>query len=193
MATLLALSRIRPMAVACARRCASSTVVDRFTLLEVERRFDIDERHLTQRYKALMSNSHPDRHGCSGAAVQQQAADHAAELTDAYRVLRSPHSRAVHLLELLGAPLNEETGGDLLGAGFLMQVMEVREELEEAGTQPARLQALRAANDVAVGELHVLLGGAFASQDLEQARSLTAQLQYLQRIEDEIHARMPVK
>ena len=74
-----------------------------------------------------------------------------------------------------------------------MQVMEVREELEEAGTQPARLQALRAANDVAVGELHVLLGGAFASQDLEQARSLTAQLQYLQRIEDEIHARMPVK
>jgi membrane protein required for beta-lactamase induction len=36
-------------------------------------------------------------------------------------------------------------------------------------------------------------GVAFAAQDMEQALKLTARLQYLQRIEEEIHERMPVK
>ena len=105
-----------------------------------------------------------------------------------------PHLRATHLLELLGAPLDENTGGDVLGPGFLMHVMEVREELEEAGASPSRLQALREANDETMAGLLVELGAAFdAAGEIQTARALTARLQYLQRIGDEIHARMPVE
>ena len=80
----------------------------------------------------VQAEAHPDRHGSADASAQQAIADHASAITDAYAVLKAPHLRATHLLELLGAPLDEDTGGDVLGPGFLMHVMEVREELEEA-------------------------------------------------------------
>lgn len=175
------------------RRHASAAPPDHFALLRVERRFDLDSGQLKGSYKGLMGDAHPDRHGRASAEEQQRVADHAASITDAYAVLREPHLRAVHLLELLGAPLDEETSSDVLGAGFLMEVMEAREELEEAaGAEDApRLQALRDANRDAVGALHAALGPAFAGGDLEQARALTARLQYLQRIEAEIRERLP--
>ena len=80
---------------------------------------------------------------------------------------------------------------------FEWMVMEVREELEEAGTELPRLQELREENRVRVGDILAELTVAFESaktsaDELENARALTARLQYLQRIEDEIHARTPV-
>lgn len=140
-----------------------------------------------------MGDAHPDRQGHLDAAGQQAAADRASDITDAYTVLRAPHQRAVHLLELLGTPLNEETGGSVLGPDFLMAIMEVREALEAAGTDPPRLHALRSDNQLAVDALLKDLAAAFGSQDLAEARKLTARLQYLQRIEEEIAARVPVE
>ena len=83
------------------RRLTSAAITDRFALLQAERRFDLDLDKLHRRYKLLMGETHPDRHSRSNTADQQAAADHASELTDAYAVLRAPHTRAVHLLELL--------------------------------------------------------------------------------------------
>ena len=177
-----------------ARGCASaaSALRDCFPVLIVERRFDLDERSLHASYKRLMAEVHPDRHGGASAEQQQRVADEAASITDAFGVLQRPHQRAVHLLELLGRPLEEGTGGDVLGTAFLMEVMEVRESLEDAGTSAAALQPLREANDARMGELYRELAAAFAAHDLGEAHALTARLQYVQRIDDEIKARMPV-
>ena len=172
------------------RNC--SGIADRFALLQAERQFDIDEQQLQQQYKLLMAETHPDRHSCSSIDEQEAAADMASQLTDAYAILRAPHLRAVHLLELLGAPLDEDTSGDVLGAGFLMEVMDVRETLEDSGSDPTPLATLREDNHRKMSHLCMQLVGAFSAKDLELARSLTAQLQYLQKIEEEIHARMPV-
>ena len=142
------------------------------------------------------AEAHPDRHGTAEAAAQQAIADHASEITDAYAVLKAPHSRATHLLELLGAPLDEDTGGEVLGPGFLMQVMEVREELEEAGSRTEVLRDLLEANQASIAELLEQLIPAFddaAAADLERARMLTAQLQYLNKIDEEITKRLPVE
>jgi len=175
------------------RRLLSSVpLVDRFALLQCERRYDVDLNLLQSRYKAMMAETHPDRHGRSSASEQQAAADSASEITDAYAVLRAPHQRAVHLLELLGAPLDEETGASVLDPTFLTEVMEMREELEEVASEPERLRTLRDTNTASMSALHSDLTFAFAVNNLEQARALTARLQYLNRIEEEIHARMPV-
>ena len=96
---------------------------------------------------------------------------------------------AVHLLELLGKPLEEAAGGELVGTDFLLEVMEVREELEECENDAARLVQLREANRLRVLEVSAELGSSFSQHDLVKARALTAQLQYLQRIEDEIRAK----
>lgn len=144
--------------------------------------------------RITQAEAHPDRHGQASPSEQQRVADHASDITDAYATLKLPHLRATHLLELLGAPLDENTSGEVLGPGFLMHVMEVREELEEAGAQPSRLQALREANDQTMAALYVELGAAFDDTgEVENARALTARLQYLQRIQDEIHTRMPIE
>ena len=135
----------------------------------------------------VKADAHPDRHGHRDPEEQRQLADHASDITDAYAVLRAPHLRAVHLLELLGAPLNEDVSGDVVGADFLMHVMEVREGLEEAGTHAPRLRALREANQQALADLHAQLCSAFDdARDIDAARALTARLQYLQRIEAQI-------
>lgn len=144
----------------------------------------------------MQAEAHPDRHGSADVSAQQAIADHASDITDAYAVLKAPHLRATHLLELLGAPLDEDTGGDVLGPGFLMHIMEVREELEEAGSQPEILQSLLQANQASISDLLEELTPAFDDDDapdLERARTLTAQLQYLNKIDEEITRRLPVE
>ena len=139
----------------------------------------------------FQADAHPDRQHHRSTEEQQQLADHASDITDAYAVLRAPHMRAVHLLELLGTPLDEDTSSDVLGGEFLMDVMEVREELEEAGAEPSRLRTLREANQQSMDTLHAQLCQAFDdTRDLEAARALTARLQYLQRIDEEASSKL---
>ena len=125
-------------------RRLSTASSDHFSLLSLQRRFDLDEAELQRTYKRLMAECHPDRFGQSSEAERAAAADRAAAITDAYSVLCRPYQRATHLLELLGAPLTEEDGTSggaaLLGPEFLMEVMELREELEARPAAPRLLE-----------------------------------------------------
>ena len=118
-------------------------------------------------------------------------ANQASSITDAYSELKQPHRRASHLLELIGKPLAEGDNGALLGPSFLMEIMELREELE-ASPDEARLAELRARNRDQLNALNHELALAFASAQMDDARRLTAQLQYLQRIHEEIDSQTPV-
>ena len=109
-------------------------------------------------------------------------------------MLCRPYQRATHLLELLGAPLTEEDGTSggaaLLGPEFLMEVMELREELEARPAAP-RLLELRDQNRGEAERLGADLAAAFAAAELDEARQLAAQLQYVQRVADEISEQLP--
>ena len=56
--------------------------------------------------------------------------------------------------------------GEDLGPGFIMEIMEIREELEESGTDAARLSNLRQANQQRVDELRGELAEAFGGSEL---------------------------
>ena len=170
-----------------ARRCSSGVAADLFAALHVERRFDLEESSLHRAYKDIMVVNHPDRFAGQDEGAQQAAADVSSSATHAFTVLKHPHRRAMHLLELLGQPLDEDSGG-LLDGAFLMEVMEAREALEDGPGLP-RLRDLRAHNDAQVGGVSDALAAAFHERRLEDARVLTAKLQYLQRIDDEIARR----
>ena len=175
-------------------RRLSTASSDHFSLLSLQRRFDLDEAELQRTYKRLMAECHPDRFGQSSEAERAAAADRAAAITDAYSVLCRPYQRATHLLELLGAPLTEEDGTSggaaLLGPEFLMEVMELREELEARPAAP-RLLELRDQNRGEAERLGADLAAAFAAAELDEARQLAAQLQYVQRVADEISEQLP--
>jgi len=54
-----------------------------------------------------MSKLHPDRHTLKPPEEQERLTQEASQVTRAYGIITNPHSRAVHLLDLLGKPLEE--------------------------------------------------------------------------------------
>lgn len=109
---------------------------DPFALLDLEVRFDVDPATLEQRFLAASSRCHPDRF--SDPLDQADAAERMSRVTEAYQTLRDDESRARALLQLrLGEGITsggDTSGGDdkALPPELLMEVMEVRESLDEA-------------------------------------------------------------
>ena len=185
---------------------SSDVDVDYFAVLNTERCFDVERQTLAAAYKAQMVLCHPDRFAGASEAEQGEAQRRSAAVTHAYSVLRRPHSRASHLLQLLGAgwehePPSAEAAGqqsELVSMPFLMSVMEWREQIEEAAGCDAALAAVRAEVDGLVAHNTEQLGSAFTellesdsdtdgeNEALQEAQRLTAELQYLRRMEDEI-------
>ncbi len=90
--------------------------------------FDADNAELV--YLALSRLTHPDFHGGSDETTQALANAHSALLNEAWRVLNDDQLRAEYQLELHdpGAMERHKT----LSPAFLMEAMELSEELESA-------------------------------------------------------------
>ncbi len=101
---------------------------DAFDLLGVEPRFDLDGADLRDRLLTLAAANHPDRH--TDPFDQAEAADQLSRVNEAYRTLADPERRANALLARLGGPSKADDKS--LPPGLLLEVMEVREELEQA-------------------------------------------------------------
>lgn len=101
---------------------------DPFATLDLPRRFHLDEKELERRFITLSSEHHPDRH--TDPIAQADAAEESSKIGHAYQILADPEKRANALLVLRGGPAKEDDPS--LPPELLMEVMEVREELEEA-------------------------------------------------------------
>lgn len=99
---------------------------DPFAVLGLPRQYDLDAAAVQRAYLERSAQVHPD---VSGADDDED--DRASELNRAKQILDDPEQRAIALWKLLG-------GGGVgavdktLPPGFLMQMMEVREEVEAA-------------------------------------------------------------
>jgi molecular chaperone HscB len=101
---------------------------DPFELLNLEPRFDLDEAALERAYLTASAASHPDRF--ADPVEQADAADRSARINEAYRSLKNPEARAKGLLARLGgSPPGDDPP---LPPNLLMQMMEDREDLEQA-------------------------------------------------------------
>ncbi len=101
---------------------------DPFNLLGLKPSFDIDPGELQRRYLERAARLHPDAE--PGRLSDEQAEQAAAALNDARAILADPEKRASALLSLLGGPTADADRS--LPSGFLMEIMEVREQLEQA-------------------------------------------------------------
>jgi len=105
----------------------SHSSVDPFARLGLPRRFDLDRPALEKAYVKASARHHPDRAGDDPEA-RAEAERTSAAISDAYARLRDDEARANLLLELLGGPDRSE--GRDLPDGFLMEMMETREQME---------------------------------------------------------------
>ncbi|MDE2396490.1 MAG: Fe-S protein assembly co-chaperone HscB [Burkholderiales bacterium] len=113
---------------------------DDFTVFGLEPRFALDRADLDARWRLLQGEVHPDHFAAEGAAAQRLAMQWAVRVNEAYRRLKDPLARAAYLCEQRGAAIDAERNTAMPGA-FLMQQMEWREALDEAG-DPAAVEAI---------------------------------------------------
>lgn len=107
-----------------------------FELFGLPERFDVDLGALDAKWKQLQGAAHPDRFATETAAAQRIAMQWAVRINEAYRRLKNPLARAAYLCSLHGVDLEAESN-TAMPAAFLMQQMEWRDALSEAGTLDA--------------------------------------------------------
>ena len=103
---------------------------DNFALFGLPRRYALDRSELERLYHEVQARVHPDKHAHLGDSERRLAMQWATRVNEAYRTLRQPLSRARYLLALAGVELEKERH---MPAGFLMEQMEWREAVAEAG------------------------------------------------------------
>jgi hypothetical protein len=87
--------------------CSLASSLTLFSI--IQRSYHLDIPTLKKAYKKLMKKLHPDLHRNQSEEEQDDIHDQASNVTRAYRTLLEPQHRALHLLELMGKPLDERT------------------------------------------------------------------------------------
>lgn len=101
-----------------------------FSLFDLPVSFEIDLDELQQRYRELQKAVHPDHHATGSESEKLLAIQKASEVNDAYETLKSPLTRAEYMVAEHGFDVRHEQA-TIRDGMFLMQQMELREELEE--------------------------------------------------------------
>jgi len=103
---------------------------DYFAIFSLPRRYALDEKELHRRFLNITREIHPDRFATSAQETVNLTTRLAAQINDAYNVLKDPMLRAEYLLQQAGgkrASEDKSVPGD-----SLTRNMELREQIEEA-------------------------------------------------------------
>ena len=103
-----------------------------FSSFDLDPVFNVDLAMLEQRYERLMTICHPDRFAAAPAYEQRAAAKRAADINEAFNVLKQPVSRAGHLLQLAGVDLLA-LERQPAAPEFLFEQMMLREKVQGFG------------------------------------------------------------
>lgn len=171
---------------------------DPFEVLGVPRRFRLDLEQLEQRHRDLSRALHPDRYVNASPAERRLAIERAAAVNDAFRALKSPASRAAALLASQGRVIAEHSRAE---PELLMEVMDLREKLDDARAAPpaerastvarlrAEVEARVAAEESAIAEaFDARPGVAPEPAALERAQDALIKLRYYYRFLEEAEA-----
>lgn len=169
-----------------------SLTADDFALFGLPRAFAVDVAELDGRWRGLQARVHPDKFAAEGAAAQRVAMQWSVRVNEAYRRLRDPITRGAYLCELAGVPIEAERNTSMPG-NFLLQQLQWREALEEAGTVEAVSELetrVRAESRSMQARLAVLIDGqAGSTPDLHAAAQQVRALMFVQRFLQDIARR----
>jgi molecular chaperone HscB len=115
---------------------------DHFHRLGLPRRFALDAGELERAYLAHSRAVHPDYHLAGSSSDLGASLELSAAANEAYNTLRDPFARAEYLLVLEGGPTASEDRE--LPTVFLMDVLDAREQIEQARGNRVKLERLEA-------------------------------------------------
>ncbi|TDO28011.1 Fe-S protein assembly co-chaperone HscB [Sediminibacterium goheungense] len=102
--------------------------MNHFELFNLPISLSIDTSGLSKQYFELQRKYHPDRFVQASAAEQEEALQVSAQVNKAFKTLKDPDATLQYVLQLKG--LLEEEEKYQLSPDFLMEVMELNEEME---------------------------------------------------------------
>ena len=158
-----------------------------FELFGLPQRFAVDGQALVARYQEMQQQLHPDKFASRPDAERRWSLQAASLVNDAYRTLQTDLSRAAYLLKLQGIELDEETDTQM-DPMFLMEQMELREELESAEQADdcfAKLAGIRKQLRLSVVVQSKAFAAAVEQSDWTLARTITRQWQFLDKLQRE--------
>ncbi|KAI7847566.1 Co-chaperone HscB, C-terminal oligomerization domain-containing protein [Circinella umbellata] len=144
-----------------------------------EHTFDVDIKAMRFKFLSLQQKAHPDSYSQSSKKEHEYAQLQSSLLNKAYGTLKDPLARARYMLELENVEVSESDS--LHEPELLMEVMELREELDEV-TNEEELDQVKQTNDAKYEETVKNLSEAFKSKNLDHAKELMIQLQYWETI-----------
>jgi molecular chaperone HscB len=161
-----------------------------FELFDLAPAYSLDTGRLEDSYKELQTLVHPDRYAQAGDAERRASMQWTTRVNEAYSTLRDPVQRAKHILELNGIDVAFETNTQM-PTDFLMQQLEMREELEAAvGKKDSSfLDGLKKKLASQQRHLEASIGESIdARKDYAGAVELVRKLLFLHKIEEEIQS-----
>lgn len=117
--------------------------MDYFTLFGLPFCYSVDGNLLASRYQDLQRQFHPDRFANQPERERLMALQQAATINEAYQSLKHPLKRAEYMLSLRGFDLGNEQH-TLRDNVFLIEQLELREELDAIARRPDATSALAA-------------------------------------------------
>lgn len=164
-----------------------------FELFGLPAGFVIDTSDLAERYRDLQRVVHPDRFAAASEQERRLSMQGSILINEAFQTLKAPMLRARYLLSLHGIVMGEgkESTQDM---EFLMEQMELREELAEAKDQAdpfAALSSILNGIDQRIRALVDRLTAQFESaapEHLEEARETVLKMQFLQKLHQDAEA-----
>jgi molecular chaperone HscB len=139
---------------------------DYFTIFSIPIGFRVDADRVESFYRTLQQQFHPDKFATKSPTERRFSLEHITRINEGYRTLGDPLSLSLYLLQRAGRPMEDGSGGASADPSFLMEVMELREGLEELDLQGDRageaLDAMREDVEGRCGEEIGALEGLFA-------------------------------
>jgi molecular chaperone HscB len=144
--------------------------------------FKIDIRELRREFLQLQAVAHPDRHP---ANLKTRAEATSARINEAYKTLQNPLLRAQYLLSLRGIDVAEDETAKVEDPELLMEVLDAREEIEEA-QEERELDGMKTINNERIDVCEKNLDEAFKKDDVGLAKAEAVKLRYWVNIKESL-------
>ena len=190
-----------PYCAACKAILSPDAGIDRFAVLGLPRKFEVDLGAAEAAYKDLSRQFHPDRFAKADPRARKAALARTVQINDAWRTVKDPLRRAEYLLELAGyalaggekSPEMSKTRKVSAPPTFLIEILELRDELAAAQRAGDAVKIAfmseemhgRAAEAMKTIGTSIDLG---TPAGLDEAARALMSLRYYQRFLDEVQA-----
>jgi molecular chaperone HscB len=159
-----------------------------FELFDIPVAYTVDLNKIRLLHRELQKAVHPDRFAHASAQEKRISMQQTSLINQAFHTLCHPIERAMYLLGLRGVDFNMDNQ-TTMDTEFLMQQMELREALAEAGDKADPLAELERLEAEIMDDMK-MLQNRFAQDvekdDLADAKELVRKMQFLYKAGQEV-------